>query len=78
MVEKGASDLHITTGSPPQIRVRGELVAMDEPILGAPDTRQLLYSLLTEVQKHRFEEDLELDFSFGIKGLARFRGNIFV
>lgn len=78
MVEKGASDLHITTGSPPQIRVRGELVAMDEPILGAPDTRQLLYSLLTEVQKHRFEEELELDFSFGIKGLARFRGNIFV
>jgi twitching motility protein PilT len=78
MVEKGASDLHITTGSPPQIRIRGELVAMDEPILGAPDTRQLLYSLLTEVQKHRFEEELELDFSFGIKGLARFRGNVFV
>lgn len=78
MVEKGASDLHITTGTPPQIRVRGELFPLDEPILNPPDTRQLLYSLLTEAQKHKFEEEMELDFSFGIKGIARFRGNVFV
>jgi len=78
MVEKGASDLHITTGSPPQVRVRGDLYPLDEPALTPPDTRQLLYSLLTEAQKHKFEEDLELDFSFGLKGLARFRGNVFI
>ncbi len=78
MVEKGASDLHVTTGSPPQIRVRGDLFPLDEPALTPPDTRQLLYSLLTEAQKHKFEEDLELDFSFGLKGLARFRGNVFI
>ncbi|HEY9162469.1 MAG TPA: type IV pilus twitching motility protein PilT [Desulfomonilia bacterium] len=78
MVEKGASDLHITTGSSPQVRVRGDLYPLDEPALTPPDTRQLLYSLLTEAQKHKFEEDLELDFSFGLKGLARFRGNIFI
>lgn len=78
MVEKGASDLHITTGSPPQVRVRGDLYPLDEPVLTPPDTRQLLYSLLTEAQKHKFEEDLELDFSFGLKGLARFRGNVFI
>jgi twitching motility protein PilT len=78
MVEKGASDLHITTGSSPQVRVRGDLFPLDEPVLTPPDTRQLLYSLLTEAQKHKFEEDLELDFSFGLKGLARFRGNVFI
>lgn len=78
MVEKGASDLHITTGSSPQVRVRGDLYPLDEPALTPPDTRQLLYSLLTEAQKHKFEEDLELDFSFGLKGLARFRGNVFI
>ncbi len=78
MVEKGASDLHITTGSSPQVRVRGDLFPLDEPALTPPDTRQLLYSLLTESQKHKFEEDLELDFSFGLKGLARFRGNVFI
>jgi twitching motility protein PilT len=78
MVEKGASDLHITTGSSPQVRVRGDLYPLDEPVLTPPDTRQLLYSLLTEAQKHKFEEDLELDFSFGLKGLARFRGNVFI
>jgi len=78
MVEKGASDLHITTGSAPQIRVRGELYPLDEPVLDPQATRQLLYSILTEAQKHKFEEELELDLSFGIKGLARFRANIFI
>jgi len=78
MVEKEASDLHITTGSPPQVRVRGELFPLVEDVLDPQATRTLLYSILTEAQKHKFEEELELDLSFGIKDLARFRANIFV
>ncbi len=78
MVEKGASDLHITTASPPQIRVRGQLYPLDIPPLDPQATRQILYSILTEAQKHKFEEEQELDLSFGIKGVARFRANIFV
>ncbi len=77
MVERGGSDLHITTNSAPQIRIDGKLVPLDMPALTAPETKQLSYSVLTDAQKHRFEEDLELDLSFGIKGLARFRANIF-
>jgi twitching motility protein PilT len=77
MVERGGSDLHITTNSAPQIRVDGKLSPLDMPPLTAPETKQLAYSVLTDAQKHRFEENLELDLSFGIKGLARFRGNIF-
>ncbi len=78
MVEKGASDIHIATGTPPQIRISGELVPLDHPPLTPADTKQLMYSVLTDDQKHRFEEDNELDFSFGVKGLSRFRGNIFM
>ncbi len=77
MLEMGGSDLHITTNSPPQIRVHGKLNPMDMPQLTPAETKQLAYSVLTDAQKHRFEENLELDFSFGMKGLARFRGNIF-
>jgi twitching motility protein PilT len=77
MVERGGSDLHVTTNSPPQIRIDGKLVPLDMPPLSAPETKQLAYSVLTDAQKHRFEEELELDLSFGIKGLARFRANIF-
>ncbi|MDQ3282966.1 MAG: type IV pilus twitching motility protein PilT [Acidobacteriota bacterium] len=77
MVERGGSDLHVTTNSPPQIRIDGKLVPLDMPPLSAPETKQLAYSVLTDAQKHRFEESLELDLSFGIKGLARFRANIF-
>jgi len=77
MVERGGSDLHVTTNSPPQIRIDGKLVPLDMPPLAAPETKQLAYSVLTDAQKHRFEEALELDLSFGIKGLARFRANIF-
>src|SRR5881227_1180733 len=77
MVERGGSDLHVTTNSPPQIRIDGKLVPLDMPPLTAPETKQLAYSVLTDAQKHRFEEELELDLSFGIKGLARFRANIF-
>jgi twitching motility protein PilT len=78
MIEMGGSDLHITTNSPPQIRVDGKLRPLDMPALTAVDTKQLAYSVLTDAQKHRFEENLELDFSFGIKGIARFRANVFM
>jgi len=77
MVEKEGSDLHIATNTPPQIRVHGHLHRLDLPDLGPADTKQLVYSVLTDAQKKRFEESLELDFSFGIRGLARFRCNVF-
>jgi twitching motility protein PilT len=78
MVDSGGSDLHITTNSPPRIRLHGELKPLEDlPSLGPAETKQLAYSILTDVQKHRFEENLELDFSFGIKNIARFRGNLF-
>ena len=77
LLEMNGSDLHITTNSPPQIRVDGHLHPLDMPPMSAAETKQLAYSVLTDAQKHRFEENLELDFSFGIKGLARFRANIF-
>ncbi|OGW62457.1 MAG: type IV pili twitching motility protein PilT [Nitrospirae bacterium RBG_16_64_22] len=78
MIEKGASDLHITTGSPPQLRVDGKLVPLNLPPLAAAETKQLCYSILTDAQKHKFEENNELDLSFGLKGLSRFRCNIFM
>jgi len=78
MVKNGATDLHITTGTPPQIRVNGTLKPMDGTPLAPNDTKQLCYSILTEAQKHRFEEESELDLSFGVKGLSRFRANIFL
>ncbi len=78
MLEMGGSDLHITNNSPPQIRVDGKLRALDMPPLTTVETKQLAYSVLTDNQKHRFEENLELDFSFGIKNLARFRANVFM
>ena len=76
--ELGGSDLHVTTGTPPLVRVHGEIRPLDgyRP-LTASETKQLAYSVLTDAQKHRFEENLELDFSFGVKGLSRFRANIF-
>jgi len=77
MVDRGASDLHLTAESPPLIRVSGKLCPLKHPPLTATDTKNLGYSLLTEAQKKVFEETNELDFSFGIKGLSRFRGNLF-
>jgi twitching motility protein PilT len=77
MVEQGGSDLHITTNSPPQVRIDGVLKPLNLPPLTPTETKQIAYSILTDNQKHRLEEDLELDFSFGIKGLARFRANVF-
>src|SRR5215468_4786485 len=77
MLDLAGSDLHITTNSPPQVRFHGLLQPLDMPPLTPSETKQLAYSVLTDAQKHRFEETLELDFSFGLKGLARFRGNCF-
>src|SRR6185295_6949334 len=77
MVEQGGSDLHVTTNSPPQIRVDGVLRPLNLPPMTPTETKQLAYSILTDTQKHRLEENLEIDFSFGIKGLVRFRANVF-
>ncbi len=77
LVDHSGSDLHITTNTPPQIRVHGHLQVLDLPPLGPADTKALAYSVLTDAQKKRFEETLELDFSFGIRGIARFRCNVF-
>jgi twitching motility protein PilT len=76
MIEMGGSDLHIATNSPPRVRVNGKLKPLDMAPLTAADTKSLAYSVLTDAQKHRYEENLELDFSFGLKNLARFRGNL--
>lgn len=78
MVEAGGSDLHITTGTPPQLRIDGQMVPLKLPPLQPADTKQLCYSILTDAQKRKFEEENELDLSFGVKGLARFRGNIYM
>src|SRR5215468_2220999 len=77
LVENEGSDLHIATNTPPQIRVHGHLRRLNNPDLQPADTKSLVYSVLTDAQKKRFEESNELDFSFGIKGLARFRCNVF-
>lgn len=80
MLEKGASDLHITTGTMPRIRVDSRILPLDPQAeaLTPGDTKALCYSILTDAQKHKFEETSELDLSFGLKGLSRFRANIFM
>jgi len=78
MLEKGASDLHITAASAPVVRVDGEMEPLELPALRPADCKRLCYSVLTDQQKHLFEETKELDFAFGVKGLARFRANLFV
>ena len=77
MVDNGASDLHLTVGSSPAMRVSGEIVRVKVGSLTPDDTKRLIYQILTEKQKAEVEKNLELDFSFGIKGLARFRANVF-
>jgi len=78
LVESNGSDLHVTTNTAPQIRIDGKLTPLDFPPLNQVETKQLCYSVLTDAQKHKFEEENELDLSFGVKGLSRFRGNVFV
>ena len=77
MISRGASDLHLTVGLPPMIRVDGLLTPLDMAKLTPDDTKELAYGVLTEVQRAQFERTNELDFSFGIKGLSRFRANIY-
>lgn len=78
MIEMRGSDLHLTINSAPQVRTDGHLKPLEGfPALTAADTKALAYSVLTDAQKHRFEEELELDFSFGVKGLSRYRANLF-
>ena len=67
LVDQGGTDLHVTTNSPPQIRIDGKMVPLQIPGLGPAETKNIMYSVLTDSQKHRFEESLELDFSFGVK-----------
>jgi twitching motility protein PilT len=78
LTDLGGSDLHLTTNSAPQVRVHGHLAPLPGyPIFTPAETKRLAYSVLTDAQKHRFEENLELDFSFGLKGMSRFRANLF-
>jgi twitching motility protein PilT len=78
MIDRGASDLHITTGSPPQLRIDGSLVPLKTPPLEAHETKALCYAVLGEEQTARFEKTNELDLSFGVRGLSRFRVNMFM
>ncbi len=77
MIEKGASDMHITTGTPPLLRIDGSIVPLKLPALGPVETKALCFTVLTEDQRAHFEKHNELDLSFGVKGLSRFRANIF-
>jgi twitching motility protein PilT len=78
LVEKNASDLHLAVGSPPKIRVDGRLLTLDMDALTPDATKKLAYSMMSEKQKQRFEENSELDMSFGIENMSRFRCNVFV
>lgn len=77
LVERGGSDLHITAGSPPKIRIDGRLVSTEHEMLDAETSQKLVYSILDNDQIVRFEKNMELDMSFGISGLGRFRTNVF-
>ena len=77
LVERGGSDLHISAGAPPMIRISGNLVSTEQEVLNPESTQRLVYSILGSEQILRFEKDQELDMSFGIAGLGRFRTNVF-
>lgn len=78
MVDKGASDMHITAGAPPLLRIDGEVIPLKLPPLSGVDTKQLCYEIMSEEKKIAFEKDSELDMSFNVKGVSRFRANIFM
>jgi len=79
VLERGASDLHITSGAPPTLRINGVLAPMaDMPLLTPPMLQRMLYALITQKQRERFEEELELDFAYAVPGKARFRVNMYV
>jgi twitching motility protein PilT len=77
LVERGGSDLHISAGSPPMIRINGKLVSTEQEVLDGEMTQKLVYSILDNEQILKFEKEWELDMAFGISGLGRFRTNIF-
>jgi twitching motility protein PilT len=77
LIEKGGSDLHLKVNRPPMMRIKGELFASDFPAISKVDIKAMLHSILTELQTKKLEHDRELDFSYFVEGLARFRGNIF-
>jgi twitching motility protein PilT len=77
MVDQGSSDLHLSPGAPPGMRIHGEVVKVKIGAMTKADTKRLVYQILTDNQRNELEKNLELDFSFGIKGLARFRANVF-
>jgi len=78
MLDSGASDLHLTAGAPPMLRINGELIPIpDEPVLSAASLQRVLFAAITQSQRERFEEDWELDFSYTVPGRARFRVNIY-
>ncbi len=77
MIQRNASDLHITPGAPPSIRIDGQIVPMNYDILKPDDTENLAYSIMNDSQKKKFEQNWELDLSFGIPNVSRFRGNVF-
>ncbi len=77
MIERGASDLHLSVGERPKLRIDGRMTGLDDEKLSPKDTQELAYSVLTEQQKKRFEQNSELDFSFAVPQLSRFRGNVF-
>ena len=78
MVKRGASDLHITAGSPPLVRLSGKLTPLGDDKLKPDETMRMTYSLMNELQKKSFEQQKECDFSFGIANLARFRANAYL
>ena len=79
VLERGASDLHITVGAPPTLRINGELKPMEDmPLLTPPMLQRMLYALITQKQRERFEEELELDFAYAVPGKARFRVNMYM
>lgn len=77
MVSKNSSDLHLTANSPPHLRIDEKLVPTDHGILTSAQIKELVYTLLNNEQKAKFEKEWELDFSFGVEGLSRFRVNVF-
>lgn len=78
MIDSGASDMHISAGAPPAFRINGQMVRSKTPPLSPEDTKMLIYALLTDEQRKRFEENKELDFGFGVRSVARLRANIFL
>jgi twitching motility protein PilT len=77
VTDRGASDLHLSVGAPPVIRLNGSLVRLDMPQLRAQDTRELIYGILTQDQRQRLEENLEIDFSYAVPARGRFRVNAY-